>query len=166
MTNSFLRVTFPKMDNLKCNNTGSWRCLEFQNCDFWQSARFVSWVNLPTNKFAMFFETRNCRAEDKYVFISKQGLQSGVNKFESFQPIRSMMIRQNHNYTRRPLSTQFKCPTRYESSSVEAAKVEHYTDASTTPSFENCSDDGSVIYTGSNLSSNWYDDFLTQPRRL
>ncbi|OWY97316.1 hypothetical protein PHMEG_00032189 [Phytophthora megakarya] len=56
MTNSFLRVTFPKMDKLNYNNSGSWRCLEFKNCTFWQSARSVSSVNLPANKFAMFFE--------------------------------------------------------------------------------------------------------------
>ncbi|KAG6613369.1 uncharacterized protein IUM83_17089 [Phytophthora cinnamomi] len=34
MTNSFLRVTFPKTDNLKYNNPGMWRCLDFKNCDF------------------------------------------------------------------------------------------------------------------------------------
>ncbi|KAG1697109.1 hypothetical protein DVH05_017495 [Phytophthora capsici] len=157
MTNSFLRVTFPKMDNLKYNNTGSWRCLEFQNCDFWQPARSVSWVNLPTNKFAMFFETRNCRAGDKYVFISKQGLRSGINKFKSFQPIRSMMIGENHNYTRRPLSTQFKCPVRYESSSIEAAEAIYYLNPSTTP-IKNCTDDDSIVYMESNLSSNWHGD--------
>lgn len=152
MANSYLRVVFPMTDNLKYNNADSWRCLEFKNCAFWQPAHSVSWVNLPANKFAMFFESRRCRADNKFVFISTEGIRSGINKFQSPQSIQSMMIGESRNYTRHPLSTRFKCPT--NSRVNEATGVLKEVNVNSTSSSDWCSDDGSVVYSG--LSPNWH----------
>ncbi|KAL4105922.1 hypothetical protein PRIC1_003977 [Phytophthora ramorum] len=150
MTIAYLRVTFPKTDTLKYNNPKSWHCLDFKTCSYWQPAKSISWVDLPYDKFAVFFETRDCRAEGKYVFTSADGLTSGINKFLNPQSIRSMMIGEDHNHTRHPVATHFLCPVVYEtiakSSSDEAVNK--------TYEFDWSSDDGSVADGG--LSSNWY----------
>ncbi|KAE8915544.1 hypothetical protein PF005_g4568 [Phytophthora fragariae] len=149
---SFLRVTFPKTDNLKYNNPGTWRCLDFKNCGFWQPAHSVSWVNLSTDHFAMFFESKRCQADGKYVFISAPGLTSSIKRFQTPQSIQSMMIGENRNYTRHPVSITQKCPAHYERARLEATGASlNETSLNATYDVEWGSEDGG-------LSSNWFDD--------
>ncbi|EGZ17641.1 hypothetical protein PHYSODRAFT_331577 [Phytophthora sojae] len=139
MVDSFLRVVFPQADNLKYNDPGIWRCLDSKNCDFWQPARSISWVNLSSNHFAMFFESKRCQPDGKFVFVSTPGLTSSIKRFQNPQSIQSMMIGENQKCTHRPVSTTQKCPAHYERT----------IDANTTYEVE---------WGDSGLSSNWYDD--------
>ncbi|KAJ8578581.1 hypothetical protein ON010_g621 [Phytophthora cinnamomi] len=85
----------------------------------------------------MFFESKRCQADGKYVFVSPQGLTSSIKTFKNPQSIQSMMVGENHNYTHHPLSTTQKCPAHYEHASYDTG------------------DNGSTF--DSSLSSNWYD---------
>ncbi|GMF24160.1 unnamed protein product [Phytophthora fragariaefolia] len=105
----------------------------------------------------MFFESKRCQADGKYVFISTQGITSSINRFQSSQSIQSMMIGENRDYARHPVSITQECPAHYEHSSVGNTEL-----SLTGTEFDAADDVGwesnEVPTLNGGMSSNWFDD--------
>ncbi|KAG6613320.1 NEDD8-specific protease 1 [Phytophthora cinnamomi] len=88
-----LRVLYQSGVIMEYPNPESHTCFSIGECDDWHPAKMISWFALPTNRFAMFFETDNCYSGEGYfVYITEQGDVDGSHAFENVQPIRSMML--------------------------------------------------------------------------
>jgi hypothetical protein len=90
---SVLRVLLETGIWMDYPNPRSHVCFSIGECDDWLPAKLIAWQNVPTDSFAMFFETASCyRGEDFFSFITDQGQASGNYIFDNLQPIRSMMV--------------------------------------------------------------------------
>ncbi|KAG7375203.1 hypothetical protein PHYPSEUDO_002593 [Phytophthora pseudosyringae] len=92
-------------------------CLKIANCPHWNAATLIAWEDLPTNKFATFYETDTCRTGGKFFYISDVAEVNGSHTFHTPQVIRSYMVGTDNDYARRPAHTVSNCAE--ERSSLE-----------------------------------------------
>ncbi|KAG7375204.1 hypothetical protein PHYPSEUDO_002594 [Phytophthora pseudosyringae] len=144
-----IAVFFQAANSLTYVNPGDWACLTFEGCSFWKPTKLIAWTNLPAGKFIRFYETNTCYAGGKHYFLSRNA--TATHDFEPPQAIRSVMIGNHYNYTRRPSVITSQCFSDKERAILDESKN---SDANYTSGIE-WSNDGSTAAGG--LSSNWSD---------
>ncbi|KAE8915982.1 hypothetical protein PF002_g27489 [Phytophthora fragariae] len=140
-----LRVIYTTGIIMEYPNPESHTCFSIGKCDNWHPALMVAWFDLPTDRFAMFFEDDNCYSgEGYYMHQSELGDIDGEYGFKKTQPIRSMMMGVKQDATNSqtlgsesidrgcwgtPLIGRIQIPMVYESAAASANKTTFNTSA-------------------------------------
>ncbi|EGZ17642.1 hypothetical protein PHYSODRAFT_331578 [Phytophthora sojae] len=103
-----LNVTFLSTSSLQFTLKSAWNCWTFDGCDYWEKTKTAAWSNIPETMFVGFYESTTCYEVDD----TKKALfaLNGTYTFPKSRPIRSVMIAESSDPTRRPHFIYSKCP--------------------------------------------------------
>ncbi|EEY54701.1 uncharacterized protein PITG_22136 [Phytophthora infestans T30-4] len=127
-------------------------CMQINNCPHWKFATSVAWEDLPTNKFAIFYETETCQTGGKnHYYISGVVENDGTHAFQTPAAIRSYMVGTIDDHKRRPSRIVSSC-VEERASLQDAASTLNGATSSSSDEIKWKTDDAAAA---GGLSSNW-----------